>query len=445
MTNQLTAHALTSSIPINDVKIDDETYLINHRYGPNVFHGILIDTGAAGCSTAGISQFQAFESLFGPHKLDKSRTIDVKFGIGNATSIGSISVLTPIGYCTFHVIDANTPFLLSLLDLDNSKSYFDNLNDMIRLLKNGKCVSIPVVRKFGHAFLQWGPMMATTSFLTEIELRTLHRRFGHPSVPRLINLLNRAGHTNENHRRILNRITEHCHKCQRFGSAPLRFKFTLRDSDNVHFNQSIFADVLYIDGTPVLHVVDEATRFQAARFLPNMTAVTLWETLRLCWIDTYLGPPAIINHDAGTNFASADFQQYNKSLGIETKEVPIEAAQSMGIVERYHMPLRRAYEVIREELFSETSVSQQKRPLILQMAVKAVNDTAGPDGSVPTLLVFGAFPRIVKGDAPTPDIMQRAKAINKAMAEVSKLRAKRQIQEAINTRNGPSPKQIPLG
>jgi len=26
------------------------------------------------------------------------------------------------------------------------------------------------------------------------------------------------------------------------------------------------------------------------------------------------------------------------------------------------------------------------------MAVKAVNDTAGPDGLVPTLLVYGAYP-----------------------------------------------------
>ncbi|KAI2634264.1 hypothetical protein GGS26DRAFT_553076 [Hypomontagnella submonticulosa] len=30
------------------------------------------------------------------------------------------------------------------------------------------------------------------------------------------------------------------------------------------------------------------------------------------------------------------------------------------------------------------------------MAVKAVNDTAGPDGLVPTLLVFGAYPRLVE-------------------------------------------------
>jgi len=36
------------------------------------------------------------------------------------------------------------------------------------------------------------------------------------------------------------------------------------------------------------------------------------------------------------------------------------------------------------------------------MAFKAINDTAGLGGLVPTLLVFGAYPRIVKLDAPLP-------------------------------------------
>jgi hypothetical protein len=34
------------------------------------------------------------------------------------------------------------------------------------------------------------------------------------------------------------------------------------------------------------------------------------------------------------------------------------------------------------------------------MAVKAVNNTAGPDGLVPTLLVFGAFSQMTELDAP---------------------------------------------
>ena len=40
------------------------------------------------------------------------------------------------------------------------------------------------------------------------------------------------------------------------------------------------------------------------------------------------------------------------------------------------------------------------------MAVKAVNDTAGPDGLVPTLLVYGAYPRMSKLDPPAPSIIE---------------------------------------
>jgi len=58
------------------------------------------------------------------------------------------------------------------------------------------------------------------------------------------------------------------------------------------------------------------------------------------------------------------------------------------------------------------------------MAVKAVNDTAGPDGLVPTLLVYGAYLRISKLDPLAPSITERAAAIWKAMAEIVKLRAK---------------------
>ena len=58
------------------------------------------------------------------------------------------------------------------------------------------------------------------------------------------------------------------------------------------------------------------------------------------------------------------------------------------------------------------------------MAVKAINDTAGLDGLIPTLLVYGAYLRISKLDPPTPSITERAAVIRKAMAEIVKLRAK---------------------
>ena len=55
------------------------------------------------------------------------------------------------------------------------------------------------------------------------------------------------------------------------------------------------------------------------------------------------------------------------------------------------------------------------------MAVKAVNNTTGPNGLVPTLLVYKAYPRIGKLDPPTPSITDQAAVIRKAMAEMIKL------------------------
>ncbi|KAI1002054.1 hypothetical protein K3495_g6145 [Podosphaera aphanis] len=70
----------------------------------------------------------------------------------------------------------------------------------------------------------------------------------------------------------------------------------------------------------------------------------------------------------------------------------------------------------------EEEIGRQNRELALQKAVKAINDTAGPDGLVPTLLVFNAYSRISELDAPFPTVAQRSTAIEKAMKEVQKLR-----------------------
>jgi hypothetical protein len=52
------------------------------------------------------------------------------------------------------------------------------------------------------------------------------------------------------------------------------------------------------------------------------------------------------------------------------------------------------------------------------MAVKAVNDTAGPDRIIPTLLVFRAYPQMIDMDPPLLSIIQRAQAIHVATKEL---------------------------
>ena len=81
------------------------------------------------------------------------------------------------------------------------------------------------------------------------------------------------------------------------------------------------------------------------------------------------------------------------------------------------------------------------------MAFKAINNTIGPDRLIPTLLIYGAYPRITEYDPPSPTTTQRAIAIRKAMAELQKIKAKQQVANALNQRNGPiitSVKDLPL-
>jgi hypothetical protein len=311
--------------------------------------------------------------------------------------------------------------------------YFNNLTNTL-VTPQG---NVPVVRRFGHSFLLWDTplqLFLTESFdhnpcfLTNTELHRLHCRFGHPSVSRLRKVLERAGQVVD--KEALEYLTKYCEHCQRYSQSPGRFKFNLRE--DVSFNYSIIVDIFYITGQPVLHVIDEGTRYQAGRWLQDISAKTTWDTLRLCWIDTYLGPSDQITADAGKNFASREFSQLASTVGTKVKIVPVEAHNSVGIVERYHGPVRRAYYIITAE------VRDINKDMALQMAFKAINDSAGPDGLIPTLLVYGAYPRMSESDTPSPTVTQRAAALKKATAEIQRFRAKRQVADALNTRNGPN-------
>ena len=121
-------------------------------------------------------------------------------------------------------------------------------------------------------------------------------------------------------------------------------------------------------------------------------------------------------------------------MAIITKAVPVEAHWSIEIVERFHPVLKRTYKVIMKNLTIDAKVSKEVR---LQMTVKAVNDTAEANGLVPTLLVFGAYSRMHHLDPPAPNIIQRAATISKAMGEVRKMMTKRQVRDALNSKNGP--------
>jgi hypothetical protein len=272
-----------------------------------------------------------------------------------------------IGRVKYHILNTSTPFLFSLYDADRLGAYFNNVQNVI-VRRNG--TTIPVVRKWGHPFFNISRTEAG-SFFTEAQLRRLHRRFGHPRTEKLYRLLKSAGHTDVEEA-ILEKIQKFCHHCQLHDPAPKRFKFSIRDES--HFNYEIVIDVVRLGNRNVLHVIDADTSFQAATFLSSLSARDTWNALCRCWIYTYTGPPDHIVHDPGTNFASEEFRNSAKIMGISCEEMPVEAHWAVGKIERAHTPLRRTYDILKAEISHCTD-----EETILQMAIKALNDTAGPN------------------------------------------------------------------
>jgi hypothetical protein len=62
------------------------------------------------------------------------------------------------------------------------------------------------------------------------------------------------------------------------------------------------------------------------------------------------------------------------------------------MVKRYYTLIQRIYQIIQIEFLDLIDDA------VLQMIFKAINDTVGFDGLVPTLFVFKAYLRIVKLD-----------------------------------------------
>jgi hypothetical protein len=97
--------------------------------------------------------------------------------------------------------------------------------------------------------------------------------------------------------------------------------------------------------------------------------------------------------------------------------MPIKAHNSVRIVKYYYSSLRCIYYIIIAELLDIN------KDIALQIAFKAINDFAGPNSLIPTLLVFKAYPRMVKSDIPNPIVIKRAAALKKAIKEIKKLKA----------------------
>jgi hypothetical protein len=96
--------------------------------------------------------------------------------------------------------------------------------------------------------------------------------------------------------------------------------------------------------------------------------------------------------------------------------------------------LRRVYKIICDESRgTETSIK-----ISFQIAIKTINNSAGPNSIIPILLVFGAYPRITNNSAPSFTITKKTKIICKTIKEIKRFYAECKITDMLVIRSSPN-------
>ena len=264
------------------------------------------------------------------------------------------------------------------------------------------------------------------------ELVRVHRHFYHPNSERLYSLMKRGvpGKTSPRVLHDLEEIESTCDLCQRLSHAPHRFRVSLPDKDVV-FNRTVCMDIMFLEGKPVLHIVDRDTKFSAAAFLKSETTDETWETLMRIWVSVYIGFPETIATDQGTQFQSERWKSLLLMAGIKHQSSGVQSQNALGVGERYHSCLRQIYRKVRQ---AKPTIAPQNA---LTLAIKAMNDTAGPHGLVLTLLIFGVMPKIPVVPTQLPEQISRMAALHSAQKEMFASIAKERLNTAIRT-NVPS-------
>ena len=107
----------------------------------------------------------------------------------------------------------------------------------------------------------------------------------------------------------------------------------------------------------------------------------------------------------------------------------MEAYSSIGLGERYHQPLRQTFRNI-------MAAHPKNLPAgVLAASVKAMIDTLGPEGLVPSALVFGEFPPVIKkSEAPAArlKLRERASVAKSARKEMGKIIAEMRVRRALH-------------
>jgi hypothetical protein len=152
--------------------------------------------------------------------------------------------------------------------------------------------------------------------------------------------------------------------------------------------------------------------------------------------------PDVVTTNRGTQITSRDFELALSYHGVKQQYTAVESHHSLGANERAHAVLRRVYLKTRHD---HPKLLQE---LALAYSQKAINESIGTDGIVPTLLVYGSMPRFRAAglDARLQPNSERFHCMATARAEHTRIVNHQPVQRLLRTRVPPAAdRQLHIG
>ncbi len=203
--------------------------------------------------------------------------------------------------------------------------------------------------------------------------------------------------------------------------------------ENIRFNARAYSVIMNVGGRLVLHIVDQAILFSLAHFLIKVSTDSVRKSIILSWSSIYTELLQTIMIDEGAKFRKI-FAELARLHDITIEKSGVQSHNSLGIGEIYRKPLRDTNRKLK--LYHPT----MQRQLLLALSVKAMNDTLGAEGIIPSALVFGEFTslRTCEGYViPQPSLTERAEAALNGRRYMAQHLAQTRIQRPLR-HNPPS-------
>ena len=152
-----------------------------------------------------------------------------------------------------------------------------------------------------------------------------------------------------------------------------------------------FKVALQSGSATVAHMIDVASKYQAARVVHGETTTDAIHALEREWVRNF-GNPKRLQVDEGRGFCSKDFVDWTDQHGIQLLAAPGEAHERMGAIERSHAVLREALETYLETEQITRTVENVKDAL--NYVPSQVNRLTHHKGFSPAQWVLGYDPAL---------------------------------------------------